>query len=175
MNRRNNYNNNDSGRPNRSNSEEHGFSNNRNHRRDEDLGQRYLDERPSTSRRANENNNTNRRGPPNRNNPTFRRGGISNNPRENVRAPVTAREPPTGQHLSKTTSELKNDPLYLEAFVPSDAEELVPIAEELNHFTGFEGLTPLINESYENFCAHSLNFKRSISLSMYNYYITVFA
>lgn len=111
-----------------------------------------------------------------------RRGGISNNPKANVRNPVELKEEtpkpttmPTGQHLSKTNSEFKNDPLYLEAFMPSPSEELVPIAEELNHFPGFDGLTTLIEETYENFSAHNLNFKRSISLSAYSYYITVLA
>lgn len=108
----------------------------------------------------------------------FRRGGISNKPKENVRVPLDARERgtmPSGQHLSKTNSELKNDPLYLEAFFPTPSEELVPIAEELNHFTGFDGLTTLIQETYENFSSHNLNFKRSVSLSAYAYYISVFA
>lgn len=82
---------------------------------------------------------------------------------------------PLPQHLSKTTSELKNDPLYLDAFFPSPSEELVPIAEELNHHSGFFGLTTMINESYENFRAHSLNFKRSVPQSAYAYYIGVFA
>ncbi|APG78264.1 hypothetical protein [Hubei diptera virus 18] len=113
----------------------------------------------------------------------YRRGGISNDPKVNVRNPLDAKDPvaqgkpasmPTGQHLSKTNSELKNDPLYLEAFFPSPSEELVPLPEELNHFTGFDGLSSIINESYDNFCSHSLNFKRSVSLSSYAYYISVF-
>lgn len=104
--------------------------------------------------------------------PKPRKGGISK-VKENVRKPVVVDSLPTGQHLSKTTSELKNDPLYLEAFFPNPSEELRPIAEELNHFSGFDGLPLLVNETYENFSAHNLNFKRSVSLSAYNYYITV--
>lgn len=109
----------------------------------------------------------------------YRRGGFSNKPKDNVRAPLEAKEVkergtmPTGQHLSKTNSELKNDPLYLEAFFPSPTEELVPIAEELNHYPGLDGLTTLINETYESFSSHSLNFKRSIPVSVYAYYISV--
>lgn len=99
---------------------------------------------------------------------------MSTKPRANIRAPLEAHERnehPTGSHLSKTTSTLKNDPLYLEAFFPSPSEEMRPMAEEVNHYTGLDGLTPLINETYEYFCAHNLNFKRSVSLSTYAYYI----
>lgn len=106
----------------------------------------------------------------------YRKGGFSSKPKENVRVPLEAKERgtmPTGQHLSKTNSELKNDPLYLEAFFPSPTEELVPIAEELNHFPGFDGLTTLINETYESFSSHSLNFKRSVPLSAYAYHLAV--
>lgn len=108
----------------------------------------------------------------------YRRGGVSNRPKDNIRMPLEAKEKtgmPGGQHLSKTNSEFKNDPLYLEAFFPSPSEELVPIAEEVNHFTGFDGLMSVINESYENFCAHSINFKRNVSHASYSYYVAVFA
>ncbi|XP_039951493.1 uncharacterized protein LOC120768807 [Bactrocera tryoni] len=57
----------------------------------------------------------------------YRRGGISNKPKEHVRIPLDVKERGTmltGQHLSKTNSELKNDPLYLEAFFPTPSEEL---------------------------------------------------
>jgi len=118
---------------------------------------------------SNRNNGGGRRG--------YRRGGMSNKPKDNLREPLVAREKhtdmPQGQYLSKTTSELKNDPLYMEAFFPLPSEELCPVAEELNHFPGFDGLTGLINESYNNFCAHSLNFKRSVSPATYYYYVAV--
>lgn len=78
-----------------------------------------------------------------------------------------------GQHLSKTTSEHKNDPLYLEAFAPEPSEELVSIAEEVNHFPGFNGLTPLINETFDNCAAKSKNFRSSVPPSAYAYYIAV--
>lgn len=112
-----------------------------------------------------------------------RGGGFSRDIRK-TRNPINTRQTdpevkppglPVGQHLSKTSSDLKNDPLYLESFFPTPSEELVPVAEELNHYTGLHGLTPLINESYENFSAHSLNFKRSVPVSAYAYYISVFS
>lgn len=111
------------------------------------------------------------------------RGGFSQKTKE-TRPPIdTAEKPkpkktgsaPMGQHLSKTSSELKNDPLYMDAFMPSPSEELVAIAEELNHFTGFNGLTGIINESFDNFAAKSVNFKRSVPQSAYAYYIAVMA
>lgn len=108
------------------------------------------------------------------------RGGFNQRVKE-TRPPIdTAEKPrkktgsaPMGQHLSKTSSELKNDPLYMDAFMPKPAEELTEIAEELNHYTGFSGLTGIINESFDNFAAKSVNFKRSIPPSAYAYYIAV--
>lgn len=78
---------------------------------------------------------------------------------------------PPGQHLSKASSEVKNDPLWIEAFAPYSAEEMVPIAEKVNHFVGFEGLTNLTAESYLQICAHNKNFRESVAESVYAYYI----
>lgn len=110
-----------------------------------------------------------------------RGGGFSRNQKQ-TRPPIDTADkpakkdgPPAGQHLSKTTSDLKNDPLYLDAFMPSPSEELIAVAEELNHYTGFQGLTALINESYENFASKSVNFKRSVPHSAYAYYVSVMA
>lgn len=83
--------------------------------------------------------------------------------------------PPVGQHLSKTSSDVKNDPLHLEAFIPSPSEALTAVAEELNHYPGFDGLMPMINETHEQFCAHSINYKRSVPISAYAYYVSVMA
>lgn len=80
---------------------------------------------------------------------------------------------PPGQHLSKAPSEVKNDPLWIEAYAPSAAEEVTPIAEEVNHFLGFEGLTHLTRESYDQIAAHNKNFRESVPESAYAYYLAV--
>lgn len=109
-----------------------------------------------------------------------RSGGFSHKTKE-TRKPIDTVQkpkndgPPMGQHLSKTTSALKNDPLYMDAFMPSPSEELVPIAEEVNHTPGFNGLTTIINESFEVMAAKSQNFKRNVPPAAYAYYISVFA
>lgn len=109
------------------------------------------------------------------------RGGFSQN-KKPTQKPLETRDltkdvksdgPPVGQYLSKTTSDLKNDPLHLEAFMPAPSEALTAVAEELNHYPGFDGLSTLVNETHEQFAAHSHNYKKSVPLSGYAYYISV--
>lgn len=109
------------------------------------------------------------------------RGGGFSQRTKNTRKPLDTMAkpkndgPPMGQHLSKTTSTLKNDPLYMDTFMPNPSEELVAIAEEVNHTPGFNGLTAIINESFEVMAAKSQNFKRNVPPAAYAYYISVFA
>ncbi|EAT37582.1 AAEL010454-PA [Aedes aegypti] len=77
---------------------------------------------------------------------------------------------PPGQHLSKAPSEVKNYPLWM-AYAPSAAEEVTPIAEEVNHFVGFEGLTHLVRETYDQILAHNKNFRECVPESAYAYYL----
>lgn len=111
------------------------------------------------------------------------RGGFSQN-KKPTQKPLETKDltrdvkpdgPPGGQYLSKTTSDLKNDPLHLEAFMPSPSEALTARAEEINHYPGFDGLSTIVNESHEQFCAHSHNYKKSVPISGYAYYVSVMA
>lgn len=94
-------------------------------------------------------------------------------PKTSASADVPDVPRPPGQHLSKAPSEVKNDPLWIEAYAPSAAEEVTPIAEEVNHFVGFEGLAHLSRESYDQIAAHNKNFRESVPESAYAYYLAV--
>lgn len=104
-----------------------------------------------------------------------RRGGYAPKQEQSAPQPPVAERPKMKppMHLSKTSSELKNDPAHKDAFMPSAAEELIPIAEEHYHYPGCDGVVALIDETYETIGSYSKNFKESISHSAYSYYISV--
>jgi len=77
---------------------------------------------------------------------------------------------PTGEHLSKTNSEVKNDPLFRESFFSKLADDLEEVPLTLKHFTGCTGLTPLINQLYDKLAADNINFKKSVPVSVFAYY-----
>lgn len=80
---------------------------------------------------------------------------------------------PKPQHLSKTSSELKNDPLYDEAFFPSPSEELREISKESIIYPSCDGLMSLLEDLYLQMSAHSHNYKRNVPISAHNYYFAV--
>lgn len=104
----------------------------------------------------------------------FRGRGRGNGRKNQNQKPFQKADKPQGVpeplHLSKTSSELKNDPLYDEAFFPSPSDELREISKESEIFPGAEGLIPLVNEIYLDVCARSHNYKRNVSLSAHTYY-----
>jgi len=89
--------------------------------------------------------------------------------------PVVSGGVPPPKHLSKTSSEIKNDPLYLEAFFPSPSDELREISKESSIYPGLEGLVPLVKQSYEQLSARSPHFRKNISESVYAYYVNLAA
>lgn len=82
-------------------------------------------------------------------------------------------EVPKPQHLSKTSSELKNDPLYEEAFFPGPSDELREISHEKKIFPSCDGLMALVEELYLEMTARSFNYKRNVSLAAHSYYFAV--
>lgn len=90
-------------------------------------------------------------------------------------APVAAEAPPTGvpqpKHLSKTSSPLTNDPLYLESFMNEMGTEmrLAPVANEIH--PGHYGFAQVVEEDYKSATARSHVYAKNVSLGMHSYYV----
>jgi len=76
-------------------------------------------------------------------------------------------------HLSKTTSELRNDPLYDEAFFPSPSDELREISKSSFITPGADGFMKLAKHTYEVICARSQNYRRTVPESAHTYYLGI--
>ncbi|CAB3222417.1 unnamed protein product [Arctia plantaginis] len=88
-------------------------------------------------------------------------------------APEVAELPPVPapKHLSKTTSPLTNDPLYLESFMNELGTEMrkAPINNEVH--PGHYGFARIVEEDFKSVCARSHTYGKNISESMHSYYM----
>lgn len=80
---------------------------------------------------------------------------------------------PAPSHLSKTESQLKNDPLYEEAFFPSPLEELKPMSKEDFFYPGCDGFTQISHEIFSELTAHDYNYKRNVPECAHEYYLGI--
>lgn len=98
-------------------------------------------------------------------------------PPQEERAAVAAEAPPTGvpqpKHLSKTTSPLSNDPLYLESFMNEMGTEMrmAPVANEVH--PGHYGMAQLVEEDFKSMTGRSHVYAKNVSESMHSYYISM--
>lgn len=86
--------------------------------------------------------------------------------------PRHGKEMPSPSHLSKTESQLKNDPLYEEAFFPSPLEEMRPISKEVRFYPGSDGFPQLSSEIY-SMIAQDYNYKRNVPECAHEYYLGI--
>lgn len=106
-----------------------------------------------------------------------RRGGFprQQQPPAQLPPPVAPEAPPAGvpqpKHLSKTSSPLTNDPLYLESFMNELGSEMkmAPIANEVH--PGHFGFAQIIEEDYKSVTARSHVYAKNVSQSMHSYYV----
>lgn len=84
-------------------------------------------------------------------------------------------EVPKPQHLSKTASVEKNDPLYAESFFTDESQALAPEPDLREIFSGLEGLD-IISGTIHNYCvSKSSGFAKRIPQSVFAYYSAVYA
>lgn len=82
---------------------------------------------------------------------------------------------PKPQHLSKTASEEKNDPLYSEAFVTDESQALAPEPNLFEIHTKLEGLEQ-IAVTLHSFCTtHQTGYAKRVPESALAYYCSVYA
>jgi hypothetical protein len=82
---------------------------------------------------------------------------------------------PTPKYLSKTSSEVTNDPLYQEAYFPGPSEELFPEPDRHEIHTVFPALPVLIEESFKRASATKVGFSKRVPESAYALYIATHA
>lgn len=84
-------------------------------------------------------------------------------------------EVPKPQHLSKTASVEKNDPLYAESFFTDESQALAPEPDQREIHSGLEGLDKL-SSTIHNFCvSKSTGYAKRVPESAFAYYSAVFA
>lgn len=107
------------------------------------------------------------RGPRNkRNTPKF-----SRNTDEPPREPLETRPQP--KHLSKKDSEIKNDPLYCEAFCDEFGSSLRRDPDDPNILSTTEGLRYIEDALYKDYVAKSAGFANCMPSSALSYYLSV--
>lgn len=92
-----------------------------------------------------------------------------------IAAPLPAPIPPVvpkPQHLSKTSSPLQNDPLWLEAFSIEGDKGFTEEAGVKKFAVSTDGFTSLVRRTYHVTCAADKEFSRNVSPAMYEYYNT---
>lgn len=80
-------------------------------------------------------------------------------------------ETPAPMHLSKTTSDLQTDPLYLEANFPLPSDELREISKKSSLTPGADGFMALAKQTYDHICSRSSHYKRTIPESAHTYFL----
>lgn len=84
-------------------------------------------------------------------------------------------EVPKPQHLSKTASVEKNDPLYSEAFFTDESQALAPEPDLRVIHSGLEGLDQ-VTEAIHSYCtSKSVGFAKRIPPSCLAYYSAIYA
>lgn len=103
-----------------------------------------------------------------------RRAGI---PRSNVGKPIRNPRPtgyvPQGQYLSKTSTELSNDPLSEKAYFPYSESCFSQIAKEEKIFPGTTALPALQDLSYTTLGAQNPSYTKTVPKCAHDYYIAV--
>lgn len=79
--------------------------------------------------------------------------------------------PVAGTRLSTASSELKNDPLYQDAYMPSPSEEFREVADRPRIFSGCEAFPVIAAETYTVLSASSPNYKKVVPRSAHDYYL----
>lgn len=104
-------------------------------------------------------------------------GGKSRRPNvtQNVvpEVPIRSEVPPlpTPKHLSKKSSELSNDPLYLESFMNEMGTERRRAPQINEVHPGYFGFPRLIEEDHKSATARSHIYGKNVSESMHAYYV----
>lgn len=103
-----------------------------------------------------------------------RKGGI---PRSNVgKPPVNPKPPgvvPQGQFLSKTSTELSNDPLSEKAFFPSQGTSFSPVARQERIYPGATVLPAIQDQTYVTLAAVNPSYGKTVPKCAHDYYMAV--
>lgn len=106
--------------------------------------------------------------------PQQRRGG---GPSVTFNVPAAAVPLPTGppvpQHLSKTESAEKNDPLYRESVFVDASQDLRPNPDNLSYYVGAEGFTEVVLQIHDEIKSNVAGFAKRVPLPVFQYYCAV--
>lgn len=101
------------------------------------------------------------------------RGGSSNTFRKPQPENVIS-EVPKPQHLSKTASVEKNDPLYAESFFTDESQALAPDPDLREIHSGLEGLDTISNAIHSYCVSKCTGFAKRVPQSVLSYYCSIY-
>nr|WKV33686.1 MAG: RNA-dependent RNA polymerase [Riboviria sp.] len=102
--------------------------------------------------------------------PSRGKGFQAKPPSMGSRFKLEQRGPPRARHLATQNSEIKSDPLYKEAIVGEPDIALKPRADLGRLHTGFDGLTTIINETYNKAVSTKTGFAKRVPESAFATY-----